>query len=141
MAVQNIPEELRVRYQCAAEALAKRAAGLYSSDATVDQDTRKWLDDAAPLVWQNAQGITPDEYFFITTLYGPMNSKPQLTVIRKFFGPLFLQAAGHDIGKLVPEMPEFAGLPWPYMKPRLCKMGRFLRSSGISMQGLSLIHI
>jgi hypothetical protein len=136
MTPHDIDAQLLARYGRAAEVLQEWNGHLFSTDAAVDDDLRKWLDgEDEQLQWQNAQsGITPDEYFFITTLYGPMNSKGQRTIVRKFFGPLFVHAAKRDIRNFVPKMPEFVGLRYPFMERRLCKMGEILRSCGTTME-------
>jgi hypothetical protein len=50
----------------------------------VDQDHRNWLDgEDEPRDCHDRHDVTPDEYFFITTLYGNMNLEGQRTMIRK----------------------------------------------------------
>ncbi|HET7094437.1 MAG TPA: hypothetical protein VFI22_13185, partial [Thermomicrobiales bacterium] len=59
-------------------------------DANQDATVRAWLDgDDAPLPWAGS-GVTSDEWFFITTLYGEMNLAGQRKHIRTFF-PRFVQ--------------------------------------------------
>jgi hypothetical protein len=113
--------------------LEGRTPGL--PDAKVEEDLRKWLDGQDdPLEWHHAHKVTPDEFFFVTTLYGNMNLQGQRTMIRKKFGPLFVRAANRDVRNFRPIMPEYAGLRSNWMKDRLCKMGEILRKRGMSMQ-------
>jgi hypothetical protein len=94
----TLDTQLLARFKYAVEAIEERAGDLFSSDESVAKDTREWLDDEdAPLTRQNPQGITSDEYFFITTLYGNMNLEAQRNMIRRFFGSLFIQAAKRDV--------------------------------------------
>jgi len=86
------------------------------------------------LAWQNPQGVTPDEFFFITKLYGNMTSECQRTMIRGFFGPLFVRAARRDIRNFREDLVDHDGLRSPLMKDRLYMMGAILRSRGIAMQ-------
>lgn len=132
MTPPSSPPALLTRFARAVRDLGETAIAL--PDENVDTDLRTWLDgDDEPLNWQHSSGVTPDEYFFITTLYGNMNSGGQRTMIRKFFGPLFLRAAKGDIRNFRPEMTGYAGLRSQWMKDRLCMMGEVLRSRGISM--------
>ncbi len=76
MTPRDIDAQLLARYRSAAEVLQEWNGDLFSTDAIIDQELRLWLNgqDEPPLDWQRPQGISPDEYFFVTTLYGPMNS-------------------------------------------------------------------
>jgi len=133
MTVLDISPSLLAGFERAAEELAGQVTGL--PDSTVDEDLRRWLDgEDEPLEWQNRTGVTPDEFFFITTLYGNMNSEGERTMIRKFFDPLFVRGAKRDIRNFLPETQGYAGLRSPWMKRRLCTMGTILRHRGISMQ-------
>jgi hypothetical protein len=133
MSASDIPPSLLARFERAAKELAQQVT--WVSAPTYDEDLRRWLDGKdEPLNWQDPSGITPDEYFFVTTLYGNMNLEGQRTMIRKFFGPLFVQGAKRDIRNFLPEMPGYAGLRSPFMKDRLCKMGAILRRGGITMR-------
>jgi len=135
MTSYGIDAQLLARFKRAAETLEEVAGDLSSPDTTVDQDTRDWLDvQGEPLAWHSPRGVTPDEYFFITTLYGNMNLEGQRTMIRKYFGPLFVQEAERNIRNFRPELQGYTGLRSDWMKDRLCKMGALLRSRGISMQ-------
>jgi hypothetical protein len=62
-----------------------------------------------------------------------MNPKAARTMIRKFFGPQFVQAAKRDIQNFLLKMPEFDGLRYPWMGKHLCRMGEVLRSRSITM--------
>lgn len=129
----NIPTSLLANFEHAAKELAQQVTGL--PDSKADEDLRAWLNGAdEPLNWQGRSGVTPDEYFFITTLYGNMNLEGQRTMIRKFFDPLFVRGAKRDIRNFLPEMPGYAGLRSTWMKDRLCMMGAILCRRGISMQ-------
>jgi hypothetical protein len=135
MAHHGIDALLLARFERAVAVLQEWNGDLFSTDATIDQDIREWLNGQdGPLGWQEPQGITADEYFFITTLYGPMNPEAERTIIRKSFGPLFVQAAKRDIRNFVPKMPEFKGLRYPFMGKRLCRMGEVLRGRSITME-------
>jgi hypothetical protein len=108
----DIPSALLARFERAVKELA--ATVKVSTDDSVDEDIRKWLDGKdEPLAWGNSSGVTPDEYFFITTLYGNMNLAGERTMIRKFFGPLFVDAAERDIRNFLPETAGYAGLRAP----------------------------
>src|SRR5271157_5678498 len=96
MANRRIPDGLRERYREVVASFETRGVDV-SSDATVADDTRKWLDGQNDLPWQSSQGITSDEYFFITTLYGNNDPNGQRTLIRKFFEPLFVRGAEGDV--------------------------------------------
>jgi hypothetical protein len=59
------------------------------ADGNVEKNVRDWLNgDDDPLPWSGTH-ITPDEFFFVTTLYGNMTEDQQRTMIRNFFCPLF----------------------------------------------------
>ena len=101
----------------------------------VDQDLRTWLDgEDEPLPWHDRLRVTADEYFFVTTLYGNMNLEGRRTMIRKFFSPLFVEAAKRDIRNFRPDTPGYASLRSSWMKDRLCTMAAILRRRGCSMQ-------
>jgi hypothetical protein len=133
MAHHDISPDLLVRFKRAVKELSQKVTAI--PDSTVDEDLRKWLDgqDGPRLSWQNDRGVTPDEYFFITTLYGNMNLEGQRTMIRKYFGPLFVLAAERKICNFRPDMKGYQGLRSNWMKGRLCRMGALLREQGISM--------
>jgi hypothetical protein len=104
------------------------------ADENVETQLRQWLDGAdAPLPWAYADGITPDEWFFITTLYGEMTLEGQRSHIRKYFPSLFVQAARRDSRNFVPEMAEYTGLRSAWMSQRLSRMADILRRRGQSM--------
>ena len=129
----DLPASLLAQFEHAAKELSAGATGL--SDMAVDPDLRDWLDgEDEPLPWHDRRRITADEYFFVTTLYGNMNLEGQRTMIRKFFGPLFVEAARRDIRNFRADTPGYAGLRSGWMKGRLCKMAAILRRRGCSMQ-------
>jgi len=132
---ESIPPKLLDQFTTAVEALEHRLRRRSPKleDENVSADLRQWLDgDDEPLDWQG-RGVTPDEYFFITTLYGTMTLDGQRTMIRKFFGPLFVKAAKRDIRTFRSDLGGYSGLRSGWMKTRLCKMGALLRRNGISM--------
>ena len=129
-------ELLQPRLAKALEELAPLvpAAGIRVEDEDLAVGVRQWLDgNEPPLDWAGP-GITPDEFLFITTLYGTMTREGQRTHIRTFF-PLFVQQAGRDIRNFT--IPKIANweLRSPWMKTRLCRMAEVLRQSGLTMEG------
>lgn len=55
-------------------------------DDDVEELLHSWLDGVdQPLPWTRDDGITPDEWFFVTTLYGEMTMNGQRAHIRKYF--------------------------------------------------------
>jgi hypothetical protein len=118
----------------AAEELSGRYGGDRLSDNNVEVELRAWLDaHGEPLPWTHGDRITPDEWFFVTTLYGEMTLDGQRTHIRRHFSPLFAGAARRDIRNFVPGMPQYAGLRSRWMQARLCRMGELLRDRRLSM--------
>jgi len=86
--------DITVRFQTAVSALDLQLGGRSLEDAVVKTSVREWLDgNAEPLAWAMSQGMTEDEWFFVTTLYGTMTLGAQRTHIRKFFPLLFVGAA------------------------------------------------
>ncbi|MHB1422199.1 MAG: hypothetical protein ACYC3I_03170 [Gemmataceae bacterium] len=54
--------------------LQVQAASINVEDEDEDAKTRRWLDGSdLPFNWAGP-GITPDEIFFVTTLYGTMTT-------------------------------------------------------------------
>jgi hypothetical protein len=100
-------------------------------DEAQETEVRQWLDGDAPLDWAGA-GITPDEWFFITTLYGEMTLAGQRTHIRAFF-PLFVQLAQRDIRTFTPEVVAGWRLRSSWMKSRLARMAAILRERDLTM--------
>jgi hypothetical protein len=84
------------------------------------------------LAWSGS-GITADEWFFVTTLYGTMTLSGQRTHIRKFF-PLFVEEARSDIRNFDGTVLSNWRLRQPWMKTRLCRMADVLRERDQSMQ-------
>jgi hypothetical protein len=104
------------------------------TDENVESELRQWLDGTGPpLAWTFSGRVTPDEWFFITTLYGKMTLDGQRTHIRKYFPMLFVGAVNHDIRNFVPSMPEYAGLRTDWMPRRLTRMAEILRLRNQSM--------
>lgn len=125
----NVPK----RFKIAVEDLDASLGGRSLEDEIVSTSVRAWLDDGDELPWTLLQGVTDDEWFFITTLYGTMTAKGQRTHIRKFYPRLFVSAAKRDMRNFKPAMPEFTGLRSPWMSRRLCRMGELLRQRRITM--------
>jgi hypothetical protein len=132
-----ISPELRKRFKVAVRQIERRLGPSGSrrlSDANASRDCRRWLDgDDDPLPWKGDR-LTPDEYFFITTLYGNMTLDEQRAMIRKFFKPLFVQRARRDMRSFRARLGGYSGLRSDWMRTRLCRMGAVLRGRGISMQ-------
>ena len=75
------------------------AARINVQDEDTDAEVRRWIDGTQqPLNWAGP-GITPDEWFFMTTLYGTMNPDGQRTHIRTFF-PMFVQHFERDTSEI-----------------------------------------
>src|SRR6266567_5168471 len=74
-------------------------------DQNVEAELHTWLDaNDEPLPWSDLKHVTLDEWFFVTTLYGEMTLAGQRPHIRRFFRPLFVEAAQRDIRSFVPRM-------------------------------------
>lgn len=124
------------RFGAAVAELDARFGGDQLADQNVDVELRKWLDgDDQPLPWTYPDRVTPDEWFFITTLYGQMTLEAQRYHVRKYFPELFVRAARRDIRNFVPGLPEYAGLRSPWMARRLCRMAEILRDRRLTMGG------
>ncbi len=116
--------------------------GVYGEDVrrledwNTDAQLRDWLDRRdEPLPWTDPSGsVTPDEWFFITTLYGTMTLDGQRSHIRRFFSPLLVAAARRDMRNFFPGMSEYAGLRSEWMSERLCRMGTVLRERGMTLR-------
>ncbi|HEU5432675.1 MAG TPA: hypothetical protein VFU81_13490 [Thermomicrobiales bacterium] len=125
----------RLRFIAAVDRLEKRFAvdPAPLADANQDATLRAWLDgDDDSLPWAGC-GVTADEWFFITTLYGEMTLDGQRSHIRTFF-PRFVQEARRDIRAMTPELVDDWKLRSGWMKKRLCRMGAILREGGWTMQ-------
>jgi hypothetical protein len=101
-------------------------------DDNQDATVRGWLDEANTLPWAG-EGVTSDEWFFITTLYGEMTMDGQRTHIRTFF-PLYVQLAQGDMRNVTPEMVNSWRLRSGWMKSRLLRMAQILNDRAISME-------
>jgi hypothetical protein len=124
---------LRARFVEAVTELTARveAEGINVEDADTDAEVRRWLDGTGhPLDWAGP-GVTADEWFFVTTLYGTMSLDGQRTHIRKFF-PDFIRQTGRDIRNFDLAMLANWRLRQPWMRTRLCRMADLLVQSGQS---------
>lgn len=99
-------------------------------DECAERQLRAWLGD---LPWAG-DGVTADEWFFITTLYGEMTVDGQRSHIIRFFKPLLVVAADRDIRNLVAGMSAYAGLRSNWMSRRLARMGEILRERRQTME-------
>lgn len=143
--MREIPTEVVEKFRTAVSELNELVACEVVEDDNVESQLREWLDgDGKTLPWAYSDRVTPDEWFFITTLYGEMTLDGQRTHIRKYFPTLFVQAARRDIRYFVPNMMEYAGLRSAFMSKRLCRMGSILRERNLTMseyvQGLREIE-
>ena len=127
------PAELRDRFAAVVAGLDRRFGdeGARSADEAQEVEVRRWLDGATPLAWAGP-GITPDEWFFITTLYGEMTLEGQRTHIRTFF-PLFVRLAQRDIRNFTPALTADWKLRSGWMKSRLSRMAEILRERDLTM--------
>ncbi len=125
--------DLRKRFASAVAALDQR----YVTDTTImvdenqDATVRAWLDDAGTLPWASA-GVTPDEWFFITTLYGEMTMDGQRTHIRTFF-PRWMEATQGDMRAVTPDLVCEWRLRSGWMKTRLTRMAQILNERQSSL--------
>lgn len=122
------------RFAQQVRALEDRFPAARLGDDDVDLELRTWLAGSGdPLPWFSPDRVTPDEWFFVSTLYGEMTMDGQRSHIRKYFPALFVAAADRDMRNFHPDMPEFAGLRSNWMAKRLTRMGEILRERGQSM--------
>ncbi len=125
--------ELRQRFADAVASLDQR----YTADAAImvdenqDATVRGWLDEAGTLAWASG-GVTPDEWFFITTLYGEMTLDGQRTHIRTFF-PQWVRSTRGDMRAVATEMAHAWKLRSGWMKSRLSRMAQILVERQISL--------
>ena len=108
--------------------------------AFAETELRTWLDgNEAPIKWTHPSGspeyptVTPDEWFFITTLYGTMTLAGQRTHIRKFYPILFVAYASRDVRNFRPDLAAYAGLRQNWMKSRLIRMATILSAGKETM--------
>lgn len=126
------PEHLE-RFSHAVTTLDQR----FATDTTImvdenqDATVRNWLDKSNSLPWAG-DGVTSDEWFFITTLYGEMTMDGQRTHIRTFF-PQFVQRAGGDMREVTSDLVRDWRLRSGWMKTRLSRMAQILNERQISM--------
>ena len=102
-----------------------------TADENQDATLREWLDASAALPW-SGPGVTPDEWFFITTLYGEMTLDGQRTHIRAFL-PLWAEQARSDMRAVTPEMVSAWRLRSGWMKTRLTRMAQILNERQLAM--------
>ena len=132
--MSSLTENEMGRFREAVRLLEERYADFRLEDENTDQELRSWLDGSdKPLDWAEPEAVTPDEWFFISTLYGEMTLNGQRSHIRKYFPWLFVDAAKRDVRNFVLEMPEYQGLRSTWMFRRLAKMGEILRDRGMTM--------
>ena len=132
--MSSLTESERERFREAVGQLEERYADFRLEDEKTDQELRTWLDGSdQPLVWAGPETVTPDEWFFVSTLYGEMTLDGQRTHIRKYFPLLFVDAARRDMRNFVPGMPEYQGLRSNWMSRRLAKMGEILQDRSMTM--------
>ncbi len=133
--MQYTPEEFIDRFAVAVTSLEKHFAAAPDrlGDVNVEAELRGWLDgNDRPLPWAGF-GVTTDEWFFVTTLYGQRTRPLQRALIRRYF-PLFVHEAGRDIRKLSPELTRDWVLDHDWMKPRLFRMAAILRDRQLTMK-------
>ena len=102
--MSSLTENQVERFREAVRYLEERYGDFRLEDEKTDQELRSWLDGAdQPLDWAGPETVTPDEWFFISTLYGEMTLESQRSHIRKYFPSLFVDAAKRDTRNFVPE--------------------------------------
>ena len=101
------------------------------TDSNQEAELHRWLDGGAPLDWAGP-GVTPDEWFFITTLYGEMTLDGQRTHIRTFF-PRFVELAQRDMRNFTPALTADWKLRSGWMKQRLTRMANILNERHLTM--------
>ena len=132
--MSSLTENEMDRFREAVRLLEDRYADFRLEDEKTDQELRTWLDGSdQPLDWAEPKGVTPDEWFFISTLYGEMTLDGQRTHIRKYFPSLFVDAAKRDMRNFVPGMPDYQDLRSNWMSRRLAKMGEILQNRNVTM--------
>lgn len=101
------------------------------ADSEQEDELHRWLDGDAPLDWAGPV-VTPDEWFFITTLYGEMTLDGQRTHIRTFF-PRFVELAQRDMRNFTPALTADWKLRSSWMKTRLSRMANILNDRHLTM--------
>src|SRR5271165_6614403 len=108
-----ISPELLKRFRVAVRQIERRLGPGGSrrlADAHAPRECRRWLDgDDDPLAWEG-KGVTPDEFFFITTLYGNMTEDRQRAMIRRFFRTLFVRRARSNMRNFCAKLGGYDGL-------------------------------
>ena len=130
---QRLTPELRDRFARAVAAMEQQFAPEAPEFIDADQDTvvRHWLDASGTLPWAGS-GVTADEWFFITTLYGEMTQAGQRTHIRTFF-PLFVARTHGDMRAISLNLIDDWKLRSVWMKSRLCRMADVLNERQSTM--------
>ena len=131
----QIGQSLDHRFLAAVESVTARAqnSGFSADDEDVTVELKRWLDATGQRLSWAGTGVTADEWFFVTTLYGEMTLDGQRTHIRKFF-PMFVSQADRDIRNLTPEMLASWQLRSHWMRTRLCRMASVLNESRSTME-------
>jgi hypothetical protein len=90
----RIKPEIRTRFRTAAAELERfnPTDDDRLDDCNTATELRKWLDSGDEALPWSGTSATPDERFFITTLYGQMTLAGPRTLVRKFFRPLFARS-------------------------------------------------
>ena len=130
----GLSAQVQERFLTAVADLERRfeSAPHHLADANQEAELHRWLDgDEAPLDWAGP-GVTPDEWFFITTLYGEMTLDGQRTHIRRFF-PRFVELAQRDMRNFTPELTADWNLRSGWMKQRLTRMANILNARHLTM--------
>lgn len=130
---QRLSTEQRHRFSNVVATLDQRYAPdeKIMIDENQDATLRNWLDESNSLPWAGNR-VTPDEWFFITTLYGEMTLDGQRTHIRTFF-PQFVQFAHGDMRAITPHLVRDWKLRSGWMKTRLTRMAQILNDRQITM--------
>lgn len=134
MAIRHrLSPELLDRFSSAVTALDQRFASEANAmvDDNQDATVRGWLDESGTLPWAG-DGVTPDEWFFITTLYGEMTLDGQRTHIRTFF-PLWIEQTQGDMSAVTPNLVSDWKLRSGWMKSRLARMSGILNDRQMTM--------
>jgi hypothetical protein len=129
----GLSPDLVERFTRAVNALDQRFAAnsVVMSDENQDATVREWLDEEGTLPWAG-DGVTPDEWFFITTLYGEMTLDGQRTHIRTYF-PRFIEATRGDMRLVTGELLLDWKLRSGWMKGRLTRMADILNERQLTM--------
>jgi hypothetical protein len=103
-------------------------------DERADVELKKWLDHGSERLAWDGDGVTSDEWFLITTLYGNRNRDEQRKLVRTCF-PRFVVKANRNMRNVSREMVDSWPLHHPWQADRLCRMAEVLRDCEITMDG------